>query len=589
MLWIKKSLNEKGLALPLVFLIAVVFVPVAIGLVVFLKQETIVTRRGKISVQSEQLVEGAAARGLMGLKKRVKTDLAVNLSKIHYDNNQIAAYTTNPMDFIHDCLFDIGSATDVHFSTAPGVNTATLTFSEDMETGSYSTTIIVSTTQAPTWDITGGGTGAPIANLFFKYQVLAQSTSNDGNKISNMLIDSDSPNAVRSNGEFEIEIRKRNFAQYQYFANEFEDNAWYTGGTAGIGPIHYNDEIQFWGHPASGNSTRFTDEITSTSNTACFWPSGGSAYHIDADFYDNGDEIVGAGDVRPTFDAGFVRGIDRIDMPTDVEGVPQMVDQQRAALGLNTTAVVPECSDGVYVANDGAHTTGGIYIQGDVDNMTMSIEGGGDRAVYTINHNNGTTYTIDVDMQNGYTRFNDGMGGNEDYTGTTNGVVFINSGGIDALSGTVQQDSQVTIAATETISITNNLQYADDPLTNPEAQNVLGVISWENDVLIAETAPSDIMIQAAVMAPQGTFQLENLLESDLRGDFYFLGSKIVNKSGCFSSFNSSTGEYVNGYTGGGSCYDQRFLKGVLPPKFPLTDVYRATIIDFNNAPSWIRQ
>jgi hypothetical protein len=579
MLWIKKDLNKKGLALPMVFLIAVVFIPVAVGLVFLLRQETKVVRKSKVSAQAEQLAEGAANRGLIELKKRINEDLKENLDTNDYAPNVIRnTYVANPMNFIHDCLI-LSASTDFFDIWA---TSATLTFSENLETGSYSTTVAISTTQAPVWEPHGGGPGNPIARFYFKYKITTESTVKyeaKSDKIFGLVIDSLSPNAVRPDGEFEIKIAKRNFCEYNLFCESLQDNNWFTERYDFSGPVHFNDEINFFGDPGNnGLSGTFHDEVTCTAATANFFHGG----QLDADFYDNGDGVASSGDDRPVFNAGFQRGVDTIDMPDFV----QMQLQQTTALGLPDGAAIPACANGVYVPNDGANNvTGGIYIQGDVNNMTMSTAGGGNRAVYTIDHDNGTTYTVSVNMNTGNTRFNDGSDHN--YTGTTNGVIFTNGGDINAFSGTVQEDSQVTVAATGGITITDHVQYADDPLVNPTATNVLGLLSWNDDIMIGTSAPDDLTVQASVMTPSGEFEVENYNSCGLRGDLNLLGGVIGDEMGYHGVFDGVTGAFVHGYADQ-YVYDVRFKEGIAPPKFPTIGTFRSDVLDFNTAPSWRR-
>ncbi len=579
MLGIKKGLNEKGIALPMVFLIAVVFVPVAIGLVFFLKQETKVVRQSKVSAQADQLAEGAANRGLIELKKRINEDLKENLNTNNYVSAAIQAYTSNPMNFVRDCM--VNSASTDTFNI--GMTSATLTFSENLETGSYSTMVVISTTQASGWDPHGGGPDNPIAHFYFKYRIITNSTvkyETQADKTSTLVIDSLGPNAVRPGGEFEITIQKPSFTRYNLFCNSLQNNNWFTSRYDFTGPVHFNDELNFFGDPANnGISGTFNDEVTCSAATANFFHGG----QLDADFYDNGDLVASAGDDRPIFNAGFQRGVDIIDMPALV----QMQLQQTTALGLIEGSVIPAYANGVYVPNDGANVTGGIYIQGDVNSFTMSTANLGNTAVYSIDHNNGTTYTVSVDMNTGNTQFVDGTN-TYNYTGTTNGVIFSNGGEVAALSGTVQQDSQVTIASTGGITIDNHIQYADDPLGNPAATNVLGILSWNDDILIGTTAPNDITIQASIMTPQGIFEVENYLGCGLRGDLNLLGGVIGDQMGYHGVFNSLTGAFEHGYSDQ-YVYDVRFKQGIIPPKFPTLGAYQVDVLDFNTAPSWRRE
>jgi hypothetical protein len=594
MLWIKNGLNEKGLALPMVFLMAVAFVPLTIGLVFLSRQEGNIVRKSKVSVQADQLAEGAAHRGLVELKKRINEDLKENLYANYYAPDEIKAYTINPMNFIKDCLVNSASTDKFHI----GETSATLTFTEALETGSYNTTIAISTTQAPVWDPGGGSTGNPTAHFYFKYQIMADSTvrnETNNDETSVLVVDSLSPNAVRSDGEFELKIKKLSLIRYNLFCDKreaYEYAALYRWESF-MGPVHYNDELYFYGDIFDGSSAVFGDEVTSAIPRAFFYchtTSGptemtGRLLGKDADFHDNGDGIPGPGDVRPTYNGGRPdRNVPRIELPSSV----QMEGQQRVALGLARGVDIPDYADGVYVVNDGFNVNGGIYIQGDVNSLIMGTEGGGDHAVYTIDHIDGNEYTITVNMQSGRTEVKKGGATIGNYDGILNGVIFANDAEIRSLSGEVQENSQVTIAATNRITINDHIQYADNPLTNPDAVNVLGLVSWENHIIIGTSAPNDINIHASIMTPNGEFRVEDYRSCGLRGDLNLLGGVIGDSKPEHLRFNLRTGQITCGYRDQ-YVYDTRFKDGVAPPYFPTTDKFKIDAIDFNTAPSWRRQ
>ena len=575
---INKVLGKKGIALPLVLLIAVVLLPLGMGSVYLLRQETKMTVKGKASLQADQLAEGAANRGLAELQKRIYTDLNINLFLNSYSDEAMQDFVDNPMDFAHACLWDTG----VHFSTAPGVNAATLTFVEELETGRYTAAVVISTTQVANWDPDGGGSGDPIATFFFKYRILAQATSRYGVESSNIVMDSASPSAARANGEFEIQLRRANFAHWLDLLN-----SWGTGyaTSAGYydGPVHCNGIMSFCQFPT------FTELVTSSWDTARFW-NNGTPVELNNDHN-------GAIDV-PDFQGGFIRGANQIDLP---EG-NDMVTQQRAALGFAPTASTDSIcglAPGVYFDHDsnGDSSNNGIYIKGSVDSLTLSTAGGGNEAVYTIVQGAVTT-TIQVHMTGNWTKKDGGAA----ITGTPNGVIFV-EGAINSLNGVVQQDSQVTIAAAGNIGISGadfndpvfgattlrGLIYSEDPRSVANATNVLGVISWNNNVELPNNSNKDITIHASVMAPNGQPLHQPTWDSSpTGGTLHLLGGSIGDTAGYKGQFGED-GSLSHGYMAN-FIYDRRFLAGLYPPYFPTTGLFVVDdISDFNQAPSWRRQ
>ena len=565
---INKVLGKKGIALPLVLLIAVVLLPLGMGSVYLLRQETKMTVKGKASLQADQLAEGAANRGLAELEKRIYRDLEINLSTHSYTSFQIRDYADNPMNFVQDCLWDSVAVPPGDQFAITGPNEASLNLQNNFETGKSTATIVITTTAPTDWD-------GETARFFFKYQILARASSRYDIESSTIVIDSASPAAYRANGEFEIRVERASFARYNLLCDGLQNDNWFANGYHFTGPVHFNDELNFVGDDTmNGNAGIFDGLVTSTANTANFFRGG----HLNADFYDNGDGVPGAGDDRPVFNTGFLRGQANVLMPTDEPGIPQKQEQIAAAsfgIGVSTTSL----GNGVYVPNSGGNVTGGIYIKGDVNSLTMSLAGDGNKAVYTINHSDGNTYTIEVNMTSGRTKFD----GNN-YNGTLNGVIFTDGGGISALSGTVQENSQVTIATTGTITITDHIQYADNPLTNPAATNVLGILSWEDNIWIDTTVSGDLTIQAAIMTPEGIFEIEDFADGRIRGDLNLLGGVVGDEMGYHGVFNDA-GVTTSGYNDM-YVYDVRFLAGLAPPKFPITGDYKGNVLDFNRVPSW---
>ena len=87
----------------------------------------------------------------------------------------------------------------------------------------------------------------------------------------------------------------------------------------------------------------------------------------------------------------------------------------------------------------------------------------------------------------------------------TNGAIFINSGNVK-VSGTVH--GQLTIGTSNDLVLLNNISYANDPQLHPDSTGILGLVA-EKKVVISQTAPNDLNIQASVVALQSSFTVQN--------------------------------------------------------------------------------
>jgi hypothetical protein len=259
-------------------------------------------------------------------------------------------------------------------------------------------------------------------------------------------------------------------------------------------------------------------------------------------------------------------------------------------------------ADGVYVMDEcpSPPCAAGIYIRGDVQQMVLSSEGG--KQVIRI-----TTST--APDRNGQNRQNakiiidpitksvtacwafvgpdggadcSGWGSSAVYSSLIfNGVVYV-SGSITydpdpsastGVHGMVNQDTALTIAAENDISITGHLVYEIPPVAqghNPA--NVLGLWAVTGQVTIeGALTPHDLYIDAAILAPspismpspgQGGFWVRGWNSLPVRGNIYHLGGTVQGRFGAFGGFSPDTG-YGRVMT-----YDWRLRSNIAPPGFP---------------------
>ena len=316
----------------------------------------------------------------------------------------------------------------------------------------------------------------------------------------------------------------------------------------------------------------------------------------------------------PMFNQGFLRGQAVINLPTDgtteaslktealgpawnsaanyvVDDVISYNSEVYRSIksGINkqpnTQTTYWSTSNGVYVPNAAGSVTGAIYVKGDAC-MTISVSGsnpvyairsggspsassscqGGTLTTVTINYSANTT-TVAGTTTNTYSGIPDGMT-------QTGGTLIYVKGQVTGFSGTVQRDTNLTVSAENDFVITGHAQYQDDPRTIPNAQNLLGIISWTGDIRVGTTAPNDLIIQGVLMAPQGMgLYVDNYTSGSLRGTIRLLGGVIADVYGVVGSFNAQglTSGFARDFS-----YDTRMSNGKEPYYYPYTGKYIAT-------------
>lgn len=153
-----------------------------------------------------------------------------------------------------------------------------------------------------------------------------------------------------------------------------------------------------------------------------------------------------------------------------------------------------------------------------------------------------------------------------------NGV--ISSSGDIYVKGVVK--GQETVHSNGDIHITGDITYADDPITNPNSTDLLGLIC-DNNVIVddgAETdhGSSDLTIDATIMALK-SFTVQDYNSGSPRGTLNIYGGIVQDTRGAVGTFSTYNG--VN-YTATGYSkmyrYDDR-LKSRWPPGYPVINSY----------------
>ncbi|MBI4335818.1 MAG: hypothetical protein HY589_04100 [Candidatus Omnitrophica bacterium] len=148
-----------------------------------------------------------------------------------------------------------------------------------------------------------------------------------------------------------------------------------------------------------------------------------------------------------------------------------------------------------------------------------------------------------------------------------NGALFIEGGDL-TISGAL--NGRLSVGTNRNVVINNNLTYADDPRVNPNSDDMLGLIA-EKDVVISQAAPSNVEVDASIMALGNSFIVENWWVGPAKDKLTVYGGMIQRERGPVGTFNGATGQKLSGYSKDYH-YDPR-LVGMPPPYYPKTGDY----------------
>ncbi len=382
-------------------------------------------------------------------------------------------------------------------------------------------------------------------------------------------------------------------------------NTWLTDSSVFAGPVHSNTWLQIWGDPTFGSTVTQVD--------------------LNATFGNGGSPVTLMNDENPPTDVPtylatrMQRDASPVAAPTnnspfwavldDPSGVgipPDLFIRQRTTQLVDNGSPAP---NGIYFMDECANPTcGGIFVQGNVNNLVLCISGtpqcpvgpgvggrqhivitrGGQQVMYALDSSTNTkectgppAYSTCVDKGKGF-----------------NGMLYVNGSILRSvgnpttgLYGTVQSNTRLTIAADGEIFITDHLTYQTPPNpTNPydPIPNVLGIYSWcssapapcaspRNVTVAGSMTPTNLAIHASVLAPWGKFWVLGWDTLPDKGTMRFLGGTVQADFGEWGGFLTDAFGNVIGYTAYGRdmTYDQRFLTNNAPPFFPLTNQYAA--------------
>lgn len=487
--------------------------------------------------------------------------------------------------------------------------------------GTYTATVALSPNPTADASCSGGPCaihqlGPNFYEIFYNYMVTSIGSAGPGFR-----------REVTLQGTFSLQLRLQNFAVYALFTNTHTTSSgspvWFTNTTSFNGPVHTNGQFRFLQFPT------FTSTLESVNNTAWFYNNGSNVQLAANSNVSSGTRIDAplvppASNPQSAAPAAFSRGVPSVPLPSGP------YNQQGVAIGLNpgqtssvTTAqiaaAVPELKNassipsGIYVpvtdsngdcvSNPSEPMLGGIYVQGDLDSLSMSLGGGSNNlAVYTFTQGS-TTTTVTVDRANNQTtvtsnnwlsppvapgcaltpgpatRTFSGVPKGYQEPGNNNGAIIYVAGSINSLSGTLQQNEQTTIAASGDIVIQGNILYQTPPdpsNSNSNPTNVLGLYSSGGNIVIGAAAPTNVTIHAVLMAGSASstasqIYVANYNTGSPRGTATVLGGLIEQYYGPFGTA-SGQGVQQTGY-GRNFTYDTRMNRGFSPPYFPTTNQF----------------
>jgi hypothetical protein len=429
----------------------------------------------------------------------------------------------------------------------------------------------------------------------YDYQIESRGTS---------AIGGESNQATRQQrGEFSIQVERPSFATYGYFTNSMKNQndqqLWFYDGEVYDGPTHVNaapptGQAAFWGH------TVFNGPFSAVQE----------AYE---------DSVLGNG-ANPEFNGGASWGVDPIQVPQngwsqlraavgDLDNIEVQTaptnNELRESLGmtLDGTAVPP----GVYYApnsNAGSDLLGGVFVNGNAQQIKFSVSGNEQITQITMNNGSGPwtgthTWEIRNNIATGAATVSLDGGTPQNFSENFNGMIHV-EGAVASLkgdgtnSGDIQRDHQVTVSATGNITVSDHITYQDNPVSIPDAENILGIYSSNGNILLDDAAPSNLNLHATVMAASAgkgvgaegiVFGGSYDYNYPDKGNWNLLGGLIEDKNqttGVFFSDGTLTGYRWN-FT-----YDDRFQAGVAPPYFPYVSKFVLTMMGLEDT-GWNRK
>ncbi|GMA15944.1 hypothetical protein E5F05_07165 [Deinococcus metallilatus] len=129
-------------------------------------------------------------------------------------------------------------------------------------------------------------------------------------------------------------------------------------------------------------------------------------------------------------------------------------------------------------------------------------------------------------------------------------------------------DSDLTMSNTPCDN--QNSQKGCPKTGNDKPGNILGLYAPTGDIVMTNNTKNEATYHAAIMASQGTFNVEDYDSRPMQGHRHVIGSVVEKRYG-LNGVARLDGTFVSGY-GDDFSYDARLKEGILPPSSPLVVV-----------------
>jgi hypothetical protein len=225
--------------------------------------------------------------------------------------------------------------------------------------------------------------------------------------------------------------------------------------------------------------------------------------------------------------------------------------------------------------NDGTNVTGGLYIEGNVSSFQMVADTANGRQIYNIQQS-GQSYVVTIDHGAGTTSI-DRNGTVSTYSSVPRGITYVN-GRIQDLRGPARSGGNPVPAILDghktLLTATGDVKIQGDITVDnfDHGTGVLGIFATGGDILLGNSAPDNIHLDAFLMATGSTavFGVENYNSGGLRGTIHFRGGMVTNFCGATGTMNNR-GQLLSGFA-----TDFHFdRRGIVPPYYPITARFSA--------------
>ncbi|WP_278913539.1 hypothetical protein [Deinococcus wulumuqiensis] len=377
------------------------------------------------------------------------------------------------------------------------------------------------------------------------------------------------------------------------------------------GPVHTNEKFVFY----SDATASFRQKVTSAGCTnLATLPAGSATCTAQAGVY-LGSNINNISLVTGT--SAQVKS--QIDSYTDVSwnsmepGHPQFEAPYRPMPTTAETQKTAAQAGGLYLGPAGTSVRGIEFraatdqsgtVPSTYDATTQSWTPAPTQQFITVTSNTGTKtvyrYASDRKLYKKNTRggwdwvkdnfngvvFADGRVGARSFTGSkSEGLTGPGRDGSGRPYPALAPFAQMTVAGSADMYISGDLSMSQTPLTcddtdadciarNKQRTNVLGLYTQSGDIVITESAPSNLNLHAMVMSASGEVTVDNYQSSTYRGTVQLIGGLVENYYGGFGDRLGTA--YASGY-GRDFRYDRRFqdIPGFGPPSYPVSPVWQA--------------